>query len=82
MLQPGYLHLYFSVRLWLDQLVSESRDPQLALSWLPDLSSMKVTAFLHIKLQSNDKDRSVNVTLHRRHALLLPMLVTALRWKF
>ena len=45
------------MKLWLDQLVGESHDPLLALSWLPDMLSMKVTAFLHIKLHSNDKDR-------------------------
>lgn len=53
------------MKVWLDQLVGESRDPLLALSWLPDVSSMKATAFLHIKLHSNEKDRLAILARHK-----------------
>lgn len=60
------------VKMWMDQLVSESRDPLLALSWLPDLSSMKVIVFLHIKLHSNEKDsHSIEVEILADNKLIV-----------
>ena len=49
--------MYRSVKQWLELIVSESQDPVLTLSWLPDLSSMKVTVYLHAKLYPNGADR-------------------------
>jgi len=51
----------YSVKQWLELLVNESQDPLLTLSWLPDLSSMKVTVYLHVKLYPNGIDRCVSV---------------------